>query len=113
MNIFISLSYLKTFLSTVLLSTVMLGFLATSAAAMENSTPSSKDTPAAIENTVNINHATAIDIAVMLKGIGLKKAEAIVEWRIANGKFTDIDQLTEVKGIGEKTLLINKGKISL
>ncbi|EGG94561.1 hypothetical protein IMCC1989_2644 [gamma proteobacterium IMCC1989] len=48
-----------------------------------------------------------------LKGIGLKKAQAIVEWRKANGKFISVEQLTEVKGIGEKTVQANKGKIAL
>ncbi|MFT5117998.1 MAG: competence protein ComEA [Kiritimatiellia bacterium] len=66
-----------------------------------------------VAQTININSANAVEIASSLKGIGLKKAEAIIEWRKANGKFTTLDQLTEVKGIGEKTLMANKEKIKL
>jgi len=51
---------------------------------------------------VNINQATATEIAAALKGIGETKAEAIVEYRKLNGEFISAEQLTEVKGIGEK-----------
>ena len=112
MKNFIFLSYLQSRMSFLLFSAVILGLLSVNTVAVEN-TSSAKDKAIAIENTVNINHATAKDIAVTLKGIGLKKAEAIVEWRETNGKFTYIEQLIEVKGIGEKTLMQNKGKISL
>ena len=66
-----------------------------------------------ISQPFNINIASAEEIAGGLKGIGLKKAHAIVEWRENNGKFTSIEQLSEVKGIGEKTVMLNKSKISL
>ena len=52
---------------------------------------------------MNINTATAAQLTE-LKGIGGKKAQAIVEWRKANGPFTDVSQLTEIKGIGPNTL---------
>jgi len=60
---------------------------------------------------VNINQANAETIAQVMSGIGLKKAEAIVAYRNAKGKFTSVEQLLEVKGIGESTLKKNKGKI--
>jgi competence protein ComEA len=66
-----------------------------------------------VEQTVNINTATAEMISGHLKGIGLKKAQAIIEWRKTNGKFISAEQLTEVKGIGEKTVLANKERIAL
>lgn len=52
---------------------------------------------------MNINTATAAQLTE-LKGIGGKKAQAIIEWRKANGPFTDVAQLTEIKGIGPNTL---------
>ncbi len=61
--------------------------------------------------TVNINTADAQTIADSLKGIGLSKAQAIVAWRETNGKFTDLETLQEVKGIGAKTLEKNKEDI--
>ncbi len=53
---------------------------------------------------VNINKADAETLAENLKGIGLTKAQAIVKYRKDNGKFTSVDELTNVKGIGEKTV---------
>ncbi|MEE9302842.1 MAG: helix-hairpin-helix domain-containing protein [Thiotrichaceae bacterium] len=57
---------------------------------------------------VNINKANAETIAENLKGVGLSKAKAIVKYRKDNGKFESVDELTNVKGIGEKTLEKNR-----
>jgi len=62
---------------------------------------------------VNVNSASAEDIAAALKGIGLAKAEAIVDYRNANGKFKFIDELVNVKGIGIRTVDINREFILL
>lgn len=53
---------------------------------------------------VNLNQASAEALAKSLKGIGLKKAQAIVALRESQGAFTSVDQLTQVKGIGSKTV---------
>jgi competence protein ComEA len=63
--------------------------------------------------SVNVNTADAELIAEVLKGIGLKKAQAIVAWREKHGKFTAVEQLTEIKGVGESTLAKNEGRITL
>lgn len=52
---------------------------------------------------ININKADAETLATV-KGIGSKKAEAIVAYREENGNFKSIDDLTNVKGIGAKRL---------
>lgn len=62
---------------------------------------------------VNVNTAPAEKIAEELKGIGLKKAEAIVAFRKANGNFKTVESLTEVKGIGLKTVEKNRKDILL
>ena len=62
---------------------------------------------------VNINSANAAEIAASLKGIGLKKGQAIVDYRNKFGAFKSVDELTAVKGVGEKTLQKNRHKISL
>ena len=62
---------------------------------------------------VNINEATASEIAGALRGVGLKTASAIVAYRKANGPFKTTQSLTAVKGIGNKTLLKNDGVIVL
>ena len=62
---------------------------------------------------VNVNTADAETIAKELKGIGMSKAQAIVEYREANGHFETVEQLTEVKGIGLKTVEKNRSEILL
>jgi len=62
---------------------------------------------------VNVNTADAAAIAEELKGVGLKKAQAIIEYRQANGDFKTIESLTEVKGIGLKTVEKNRENIQL
>jgi len=62
---------------------------------------------------VDINTANAMTISKTLKGIGLKKAQAIVAYRDKNGKFKTVDDLAKVKGIGKKTVAMNKAKLSV
>ncbi len=62
---------------------------------------------------VNINTADAEQIAAELKGIGLSKANAIIAFRTENGPFKTIEQLSEVKGIGLKTVEKNRKEILL
>jgi len=62
---------------------------------------------------VNVNSASAEEIAEALKGVGLSKAEAIVDYRNANGKFKHIDEMINVKGIGIRTVDINREFILL
>ncbi len=62
---------------------------------------------------VNVNNASAEEIAESLKGIGLSKAEAIVSYRSENGDFKHVDELVNVKGIGIRTVDINRDYILL
>lgn len=71
------------------------------------------DASAIVSVTVNINSASATELAEALVGVGMKKAEAIVEYRDKNGPFTDKNQLLNVKGIGEATLKKNSSVIML
>lgn len=67
----------------------------------------------ALAGPVNVNTADAETIAAELKGVGLSKAKAIVEYRKKHGPFRSVDDLTLVKGIGERTLTINKDDIQV
>jgi competence protein ComEA len=60
---------------------------------------------------VNINTADAETISAELQGVGLSKAQAIVEYRQVNGPFKSADDLIAVKGIGERTLEMNRANI--
>ena len=59
------------------------------------------------------NTADAETISAELKGIGLKKAKAIVEYRTKHGPFQSADDLTLVKGIGERTVELNRSDIKV
>ena len=52
---------------------------------------------------ININTATAKELQT-LRGIGPTMAQRIVEYRQTSGRFATLEELTNVKGIGEKTL---------
>lgn len=60
---------------------------------------------------VDLNSADAETLARELNGIGETKARAIVEYREANGAFTSVDELLEVKGIGTATLEKNRERL--
>ena len=53
------------------------------------------------EGKVNINTATVEELKI-LKGVGEKKAEAIIEYRKKNGSFQTKEDLMKVRGIGKK-----------
>ena len=65
----------------------------------------------ALASPVNINTADAQTIAAALQGIGLSQARAIVEYREKHGPFKSADDLSLVKGIGERTVEINRSDI--
>jgi competence protein ComEA len=60
---------------------------------------------------VNINTANAAEIAAALNGIGLNKAQAIVDYRATYGLFSRADEIVFVRGIGESTYENNKSDI--
>ena len=63
-----------------------------------NTTPSNSK-----QGTVNINTATFEELQT-IKGIGKKKAEAILQYRKEHGAFRTKEDLLQVKGIGKKAL---------
>lgn len=62
---------------------------------------------------ININTASAELLAKKLKGIGLKKAQRIVDYRDKYGLFTSIEQLAEVSGISQSIVEQNISVIAL
>ncbi|MCW8328286.1 ComEA family DNA-binding protein [Photobacterium sp. SDRW27] len=73
----------------------------------------SGDSHEGIEITVNINTANAEELDTLLVGIGPEKAERIIAYRTANGKFATADDLAKVKGIGASTVAKNIERIKL
>lgn len=69
--------------------------------------------PLAAAESVNINTASAEEIAEALNGVGMSKAQKIIEYREQNGPFAHIDELVNVKGIGLRTVDKNRAAILL
>ena len=62
---------------------------------------------------VNINTADAATLSRELKGIGMKRALAIVDYRTKHGPFKSPDELSLVKGIGPSALAKNRELIRI
>jgi len=102
--------YLKRFLVAVIVSLACVA-LPVSA---ESDVPETVAVPAdVVSGGVNINTAAAEVLVLELKGIGVKRAQAIVAYREANGPFRDVEQLQEIKGIGATIITQNLDKIRL
>ena len=67
----------------------------------------------AFAGPVNVNTADAETISAELQGVGISKALAIVDYRKSHGPFKSVDDLALVKGIGERTVEINRANIRL
>lgn len=69
---------------------------------------------AAVEKTVNINTADVNTIVEShIKGIGKKRAEAIVAYRTQHGPFKSVDDLKNIKGISEKIINANRSHLTM
>jgi len=61
---------------------------------------------------LNINTASATELEA-LPGIGAKTAARIVEYRQKNGPFKKVEELMNVRGVGEKNFLKLKPQITI
>lgn len=57
--------------------------------------------PAAMAGKINLNTANISDLLHAVKGIGKKRAEAIIKYRTNNNGFKSLDELSNVPGIGK------------
>lgn len=61
--------------------------------------------------SVDLNQADAKTMSQVLKGVGPKKAEQIIQFREENGYFKTADDLAKVKGIGKRLVELNRERI--
>ena len=95
--------------SSQFLATVLVLAMAVLAAAPATASGAASSAPAAM---VNINSA-GVDELVTLPGIGKAYAERIVEYRQKNGPFKKVEDILNVRGIGEKTFDRIKDRLTL
>ena len=57
-----------------------------------------------LDARLNINQATAKQIAEAIKGIGIATARSIVKRREVKGPYQSLDELAEVSGVGKSTI---------
>ena len=100
----------KTLTAALLLSCLPLLSQPLLAADKPAATPATAVTSTKESGKLNLNTASADELTA-LQGIGEKKAQAIVDYREKQGKFTSVDQLAEVSGIGPATLDANRDMI--
>ena len=85
-----------------------LGLAVPAGAQTAGSTPK----PAATTAVINLNTATAAQLE-SIPGIGAKTAERIIEYRQKNGAFKKVEDLMNVRGVGEKSFLKIKPLITV
>ena len=89
---------------------VAIALVASHGAAQEPSRPSAAKATASAP--VNLNTATAAQLET-LPGIGARTAALIVEYRQKNGGFKKVEELMNVRGVGEKSFLKLKALITI
>ena len=100
---------IRTILSLLLLASLMA--VVSPAAAQTKASPRGTARPTAT-TMVNINTASAVEFEE-LPGVGAKTAALIVEYRQKNGPFKKVEELMNVRGIGEKSFLKLKDQLTI
>jgi len=108
------MSMTKKVLQSGVLAMTLCGLTAVYAA--DSTSTTANNAPAVTSTTmpavVNINTANEEQL-MAVKGLGEKKAKAIIEYRQQNGNFKAVEDLTQVKGISEKTLTKFKDQLTV
>jgi competence protein ComEA len=93
---------------------LVLGLVSVAAAAQEAARPAAKASASSASSgsPINLNTATQAQLET-LPGIGKSTAERILEYRQKNGGFKKVEDLMNVRGIGEKSFLKMKPLITV
>ncbi|MCH9637153.1 hypothetical protein A1D18_06370 [Candidatus Rickettsiella isopodorum] len=105
-------------LTTLLASIITTPVLATTSPFISHNNTVLTSSPAktlsnSVSALVNINTADEETLAAELKGIGLKRAKAILAYRNEHGPFQSIDDLIKIKGISKRIVDQNREKITV
>ena len=89
-----------------------LGFAGVAQAAQESARRTAPATTTSVAAMVNLNTASVEQLET-LPGIGKSTAERILEYRQKNGNFKKVEDLMNVRGVGEKSFLKLKPLITV
>lgn len=64
-------------------------------------------------DAVDINTADAQTLAATIKGVGTKKAEAIIAYRDKHGPFKSVDGLAQVRGVSARMIEASRSDLSV
>ena len=104
----------KKVLQSGVLALTLCGLTAVYAADSISTTGNKASAVASVTTPAVVNINTANEEQLMaVKGLGEKKAKAIIEYREQNGKFKSVDDIAQVKGISEKTLTKFKEQLTV
>ena len=91
---------------------LVLGMGMSTTAAQESSRKNTESSSASASAPINLNTASVAQLET-LPGIGRSTAERILEYRQKNGSFKKIEDLMNVRGVGEKSFLKLKPLITV
>jgi len=90
----------------------LLATMPSTGAAQTKAAPRQATAKGSTTAVININTASAAEFDT-LPGIGAKTAARIVEYRQKNGPFKKVEELMNVRGVGEKNFLKLKAQLSV
>lgn len=65
-----------------------------------------------VSKPIDLNKADVSSLIGSFKGIGKKRAEAIISYRDSHSGFKSLEELAEVKGFGQNFVTANREKLN-
>jgi competence protein ComEA len=81
------------------------------ASATVSTHPVTQKQPPMVIHKIDLNNADLTTLTGSVKGIGKKRAEAIIAYRQSHHGFKSVEELSEVKGLGQHFVTVNRDKL--
>ena len=94
------------------LSIIALLLLSTTIIPLHASPPLKPPAAQTVSTKINLNKADLSTLTGSFKGIGKKRAQAIITYRDSHHGFKSIEELADIKGFGQHFMDINREKLN-